>query len=158
MRDKRARTLDRPAFKVLGNRTLLEISQERPDSPEQLGEIKGVTDLILRRFGKDILHAISLGKKRGHGPIPKTESSNPRRRMDRQAERRVTALKKWRAERAKELSLDPGVLCPNSSLEAIAVANPKEGDAIRQLAELKGWFRQEFSEEVLGALSGGEPG
>ena len=89
--------------------------------------MKGVTELILRRFGRDILAAVQRGAKRAHGPIPRLEGNGGgRRRMDRRAERRLDALKRWRTERARELALDPGVLCPNTALEAIAFEDPDE--------------------------------
>jgi ribonuclease D len=124
LRDKRARELDRPAFKVLGNRTLLEIAERPPSKQADLGEIKGITELIQRRMGRDLMTAVREGKKTEHGPIPKLPSSG-RRRFDRQGERRLTALKGWRAEKATALNIDPGVLCPNAALEAIAWQDPK---------------------------------
>jgi ribonuclease D len=148
VRDKRARDLDRPPFKVLGNRTLLELSQTRPEQLDGLANIKGITELIIRRFGRDILAAIKRGEKREHGPVPKATSATPRRRMDRRAERRVATLKRWRTQRSKELALDPGVLCPNSSLEAIAIAHPREVSDLAEIPELKDWFRSNFGPEI----------
>ena len=110
---------------MLGNRTLLEIAERRPANERELAEMKGVTELILRRFGRDILAAVERGNKKAHGPIPRLEGGNGRRRMDRRAERRLEALKRWRSERARELALDPGVLCPNTALEAIAFDDPE---------------------------------
>ena len=83
MRDARARELDRPPFKVLGNRTLLEIAERKPRKLAELSEIKGITDLLLRRIGRDVMAAVRSGRKQDHGPIPKLPSSG-RRRMDRQ--------------------------------------------------------------------------
>ncbi len=145
-RDARAREIDRPPFKVLGNRTLLDISERKPTKLAELGEIKGITDLLLRRMGRDIMAAVRAGRKEDHGPIPKL--GNGRRRMDRPAEHRLGALKVWRAARAEELKLDPGVLAPNAVLEAVAWRNPSSGKDLEDLAELKGWFRREFGAEV----------
>jgi ribonuclease D len=75
--------------------------------------------------------------------------------MDRQAERRMTTLKQWRTRRATELSMDPGVLCPNSALEAIAWRDPRNARELSELPELKGWFVREFGGEVLAAISNG---
>ena len=159
MRDVRARDLDRPPFKVIGNRTLLEIAEQRPTSHEQLAEIKGFTELLLRRLGRDTLAAVRRGQKTQHGPIPKLGGA-PRRRIDRQAERRLAALKGWRAKRAAALDLDPGVLCPNTALEAIAWRAPEAVAELGELPELKGWFVREFGEEAIAAArsagSGGE--
>jgi ribonuclease D len=147
MRDARARELDRPPFKILGNRTLLEIAERKPRKLADLGEIKGITELLMRRIGRQVMAAVRAGRKEEHGPIPKLPSSG-RRRMDRQTERRVLALKRWRSRRASDLSLDPGVLCPNSSLEAIAWRAPRQSSDLDELPELKQWFRREFGEEV----------
>ena len=80
-RDARARTMDRPPFKVVGNRTLLEIAERRPVKLADLSKIKGITDLLARRIGKELIEAVKQGKGEEHGPIPKLSSG--RRRMDR---------------------------------------------------------------------------
>jgi len=147
LRDARARDVDRPPFKVLGNRTLLDIAERKPRKLADLAEIKGITDLLMRRMGRDIIAAVRSARKQDHGPIPKL--ANGRRRMDRQAERRLTALKSWRAKRAEDLSMDPGVLCPNSALEAIAWRAPQTVKDLGELRELKRWFAREFGSEVV---------
>jgi len=146
LRDKRARAIDRPPFKVLGNRTLLEIAENQPSRLSDLSMIRGITDLIMRRLGREVMEAIRTGRKKEHGPIPKL--SNGRRRMDRHTERRLVGLKKWRAACSKDLSIDPGVLCPNSSLEAIAFRDPQGASDLEELGELKRWFIREFGQEV----------
>ena len=154
-RDARAREIDRPPFKVLGNRTLLEIAEQKPKKLADLAQIKGVTDLIVRRLGREVMAAVRTGRKTDHGPIPKL-SSNSRRRMDRHAERRLQALKKWRARRAGELSIDPGVLCPNSALEAVAFRVPAKLEDLSDLSELKRWFVREFGSEVVSVVRGSD--
>jgi ribonuclease D len=147
MRDGRAREIDRPPFKVLGNRALLEIAENPPAKLDDLAQVKGISDLILRRMGGELMDAVRAGTKKPHGPIPKLPGTN-RRRMDRQAERRLAALKKWRATRSADVDMDPGVLCPNSALEAIAWRAPETPADLDGLSELKGWFLREFGSEV----------
>lgn len=151
LRDERAREIDRPPFKVLGNRTLLEISREQAADLDSLAEIKGVSELILKRFGKDLVAAVKKGLRKPHGPIPKLETS-VRRRMDRRTEKRLDALKDWRGPRAAALKLDPGVMCPNAALEAIVWANPTSAEDMKSIPELKSWFVREFADEILGVL------
>jgi ribonuclease D len=148
VRDARARELDRPAFKVLGNRTLMEIAERAPRKQADLADIKGVTDLILRRMGRDLMEAVRQGKKTEHGPIPKL-ANNGRRRLDRHGERRLTALKQWRGEKAIALAIDPGVLCPNSALEAIACSDPKTKAELQSMPGLKSWLTREFGSEIV---------
>jgi ribonuclease D len=153
MRDARAREVDRPPFKVLGNRTLMEIAQLQPTQQNDLAGIKGVTELILRRLGREILAAIGRGQLAPHEPLRKV--ANGRRRMDRRTERRVERLKRWRATRAKELGLDPGVFCPNTGLEAIAWRDPTMREDLVEVPELKRWFVGAFSQEIVEALRDG---
>ncbi len=154
VRDKRAREVDRPPFKVLGNRTLLELAQQLPGDSEELRRIKGVTDLIIRRMGRDLLTAVERGAKKRHGPLPKASGTGTgRRRMDRRTERRMNQLKRWRAKRAAELEMDPGVLCPNSALEAVAWRRPASVEDLHDVGELKSWFAREFGAEIVKAVS-----
>ncbi len=151
LRDKRARVIDRPPFKVLGNRTLLEISRAHAADLDTLAEIKGVTDLILKRLGKDLVAAVKKGLRKPHGPIPKLDTT-ARRRMDKRTEKRLAALKNWRGPRAEALKLDPGVLCPNAALESIAWADPENAEDMKALTELRSWFVREFASEIIGVL------
>jgi ribonuclease D len=153
MRDRRAREIDRPTFKVLGNRTLLELAESKPKRLTDLNGVKGVSDLIVRRMGNDILDAVKKGRSNTRSPAPKAAApTNGRKRIDRKTERMVNRLKRWRAARAQELELDPGVLCPNSSLEAIAWNNPENADSLKDVPELKGWLVKEFGEEIVGVV------
>lgn len=151
LRDARSREIDRPPFKVLGNRTLLEIAREKISDLDSLAEIKGITDLILKRLGKDLVASVKKGLRKPHGPIPRLDAT-VRRRMDRPTEKRLAALKAWRGPRAESLSLDPGVLCPNAALEAIAWASPASAEEMKGITELKGWFVREFADEIIGVL------
>ena len=69
--------------------------------------------------------------------------------MDRKTEKRLGALKDWRGPRADSLSLDPGVLCPNAALEAIAWTAPSKASDLQGLPELKRWFVREFADEIV---------
>ena len=72
--------------------------------------------------------------------------------MDRRTERRLAVLKRWRSERAHELELDPGVLCPNSTLEEIAFENPTTAHAVQRTPGVKPWFGRSFGAEVARSL------
>jgi ribonuclease D len=155
VRDRRAREIDRPPFKVLANRTLLEIAETKPRNEAQLAAVKGVTELVLRRLGREVLAAVEHGIEKKHGPLPRrSEGEGPvRRRIERHAERYVAALKRWRAARARELQIDPGVLFPNATLETIAAQRPSSRDELARMPGVKGWFARSFGSEVLEALA-----
>jgi len=157
MRDARARELDRPPFKVLGNGTILELAQKPPRSKRALAGRKGITDLVVRRLGPEILEAVDRGMDGPEHPvIEKKVSATPRRRLDRRAEVRLDLLKKWRAVRAKELGLDPGVFCPNVTLEEVAWTNPERPEDLEGLGQVKGWWARSFGAEVIEAIQPAE--
>ncbi len=142
VRDARAREIDRPPFKVLGNRTLLDIAKEQPLDAESLSAIKGVSDLIIRRMGKNILAAVKKGIKKPHGPIPKIdERYQPQAHgpPHRAAPRSPEGLAWTRARRtsistrACSARMPPSRRSPGS--------NPKSGErAGGRCPELKAWF------------------
>ncbi len=45
--------------------------------------------------------------------------------------------------------MDPGVLCPNSALEAVACGDPQTVEDLAEMPELKGWFRREFGAAIV---------
>lgn len=151
-RDMRAREVDRPPFKVLSNRALLEIAEAAPVTEAALARIKGVSRVIMRRMGKEVVRAVLRGAKKKHGPIPKGANGNAasRRRISGAAERHMVLLKNWRSKRARELDIEPGVLCPNTALLAIAGARPGDAGQLAALPEVKNWFARSFGDEITG--------
>ncbi len=54
-REELARALDRPPFKVIGERVMVEIARRRPRDAEDLRRIPGVSELFVRRLGAAIV-------------------------------------------------------------------------------------------------------
>ena len=153
LRDKRAREGDRPPFKVMGNGTLLDLAQNPPLSRRALAKRRGITDLVLRRLGQELVDAVQRGLEGPeHPPLERKPQHNGRRRLDRRGEARLEELKRWRALRARELGLDPGVFCPNASLEEIAAAQPRSIEELRALGPVKSWWAEHFGGELLRLL------
>jgi ribonuclease D len=156
MRDRRARALDRPPFKVLGNGTLLDLAQNPPRSRRSFLKRKGITDLVMHRMGQELEEAIARGVEGPeHPPLERRSAEEgSRRRLDRRGEARLGRLKQWRLERAGALELDPGVFCPNAALEEMAAAAPAHVDELRRLPTLKRWWIDAFGKEVCTLLAG----
>ena len=150
MRDRRARGLDRPPFKVLGNGTLLDLAQNPPRSRRAYAKRRGVTELVMRRMGNELIEAVTRGIEGAeHPPLERKSSGNGRRRLDRRGDARLQKLKQWRATRARERDLDPGGFCPNATLEEIACEARGSVEDLRGLLLLKNWRIDEFGAEIL---------
>jgi len=58
LREAKASEADRPPFKVLGEQAMLEIARRKPEGPEALARVPGVTPQVLRRMGEAIREAL----------------------------------------------------------------------------------------------------
>jgi ribonuclease D len=157
MRDEHARGRDRPPFKILGNGVLLDLAHQPPRAKRALQGRRGISELVVRRLGRDILAAVKRGLEAPEPAAPKIKSGPPqRRRLDRRGEARLDALKRWRARKARDLDLDPGVFCPNAALEEIAHAEPRTVDGVRRLPAVKPWWCDAFGEELIEFIGAAE--
>lgn len=59
LREERARALDRPPFKVLGEQAMIEIARRRPRTEPEVCRIPGVTPSVLRRIGSGLLAVLN---------------------------------------------------------------------------------------------------
>jgi ribonuclease D len=145
-RETEAERRDIPTFKVLGTSVLVELAKESPTSSEGMLRIQGITRKVLRLWGDGILAAIEQGLAGGPLPWRAPRPRRPRKIHPRSSER-FLRLKAIRDRRAEEMGMDPGLLCPNSSLKALASSLPADIGA--RLSEvLKEWQRQILAEEV----------
>ena len=57
-REERARALDKPPFKVVGEDALVEIARRRPSTLREMEGIPGVTPRVRERAGDALLAAL----------------------------------------------------------------------------------------------------
>ena len=84
----------------------------------------------------------------GPGPPARNNWKAP----GRAARLRLEALKTWRIEKAKALSLPIGVVFPAHLLEPLAISPPADLDEFARLPEMRRWRVHEFGEEVIRLL------
>ena len=152
-RDSVAAEMDRATFRVVGNEVLLSIARTQPQTPSDLGAIKGMPRGILERRGQEILAAVRRGMSVPEEQLPRFPRS-PRWDKDPGLDSRVALLKNARDAAAARLSLDPGVLCSRERLEAIARKNPASTDEMCEVPGVRRWHAAEMGEAFLSALRG----
>ena len=138
MRDRRAGEADLSPFRILSDETLLALAKKRPVESSNLNGVRGVTPLVRRRIGTDILQAVQAGLEVPEADRPVPPRGRPRRKSAA-SQARLERLREWRKTRASELGLDPGVLCPQSTLEALAAAGPGALDRPEEIPGLRAW-------------------
>lgn len=150
-RESTASEIDRASFRVMGNEVLLMLAEHPVADLDALGKLRGVGREALGRWGEAILEAIRRGEAVPEGELPKFERG-PRRVVDPELDARMEKLKSTRNVEAERLGLQPGVLCPNGTLEQVARLQPKTLDELAEAPSLREWQRQEIGAALLAAL------
>lgn len=150
-REKKARAMDLPTFKVVGTERLLKIAQHRPRGRRELEATQALTPRQAARFGADILAAVREGMKMPGNSLPGFEPL-ARHKRDLAAERLLRKLKEARDEKAAEVRLDPGFLLPNATLKAVARLHPRDLTAIKESGLLKDWQLEVIGEALAACL------
>jgi ribonuclease D len=156
-REQLARGADRPPFKVVGDDTLFALATSLPTTVSALAEIRGCTPRVVGRFGAPLLDAIGRGLALDPSAWPVLKKF-PRPPGNPAAARRAEALKRWRADAATRVALDPGVLLPNRLISAIADAAPRDARALGAIEGVRRWRAAAFGDELLAALSATDGG
>jgi ribonuclease D len=152
LRRKIARKKDKPLFKVIQNKSLLNLSVEKPHSIKRLENMATLSPNQIKMYGQQFLDAIGTAMQLPSESLPKY----PRKKappMAPQVGKRVKALKDWRDSQAKKLKIDPALLFTNALIGTIAVKNPTTLRAISKLKDMKNWQKREFGREIIAILA-----
>jgi ribonuclease D len=152
-RDDVAAELDRASFRVMPNEALLALAATPPVSKDALKAVPGVSERLVDQRGDALLEALARGQAVPERDLPRFPRGE-RRTPDPAFDRRVEKLKAVRNAAAERLKLDPGVLCPRGTLEAVAWANPKSESELRVVPDVRKWQVEVLGKDFLGALAG----
>src|SRR5207248_462168 len=121
-RDQIARRLDRPPFKVAGEKTLLDIARAKPATADDLARVPGLPRQGNARLAAELFAAVQTGIAAGapppKPPVPRLEGEEARARRSREE-----ALRAWRKRVAAAKKLPPMAVLPSYSLDDL-VRNP----------------------------------
>jgi len=151
LRDRIARKLDIPAFKVLNNSVLLDLARRPPNSSREIFKQPGISFRVARKFASDILQAITnaLAEDVSFLEIPVRNNWKP---PSRTTKLRLEALRLWRQDKARELGLQVGIVFPANLLENLAASPPANLQSFEDLPAMRKWRVREFGEEILQIL------
>ncbi len=152
MRQDIARKKDRPPFKVMGNKAIMEIVQAQPKSRKALKNTGAFSGKQLAMYGDEVVKAIAeaLALPQAALPVyPRQKRSSPSPQMTR----RLKCLKEWRDERAAGLYLSPGLIFPKSLLVAVGEKNPASLAELDRIENLRQWQKENFGREIVSLLN-----
>ena len=146
-RERMARTMDRPVFKVINDQTLFEIARQAPKDLQALGRIRGMNEQQVRRHGARLLEAVQRGLNDPPLYPPKTQRPNDHvlQRLDR--------LRRWRKTTAQSLGVDSDIILPRDLMYTVAEEGPRTSEELDNLLEEVPWRREHFGEQILATVN-----
>jgi ribonuclease D len=150
-RERRAEATDTPAFRILGNESLLKLAAALPASETELRTVPGVLPR-LQRQADEVLGAVRRALELPEAELPALPRST-RPVVSELALRRIERLKAWRSRKGEELGLDGSVVLPQRLIERLAGAVPADTEELRRVEGLRLWRVAAFGTELLAAVS-----
>jgi len=136
-REARAAAEDIPPFRIMQPETVLRLAGEPPADLDALAAFRGVGHGVARRHGRALLALLASPPA-----VPARQPGQPFVR-DREREDKIKQIKVLRDEVALGLGLDPVIVAPRASLEAIVEMLPAS------TVELAGCVGRRWRAEVL---------
>lgn len=144
-RDERARSLNRPPFRVMSDEVLVRLARARPRTLAELAAQGRFPRYWVRRYGPAILEAVARGED---GPVPEM----PCLTYSEDARERYQALRQWRRRVAEARGVDPDVILPNAVLRALAARAPQTLDELAEVNGMGPWARETWGPDILRVL------
>jgi len=131
-RQRKAKKVNLPPFKVINNKTLLELVHARSHNKREIMAITGITMTVWRRYGQELLNTIRRGERCLASKVPqiKRKHSDGQSFVRGEDRKLVDALKKWRSAIAQERGIHPLAVMPGYALETITGQKPRNAEAI----------------------------
>lgn len=155
-REEQARREDRPPFKIIDQRTLVEISRQQPGDMAALRLVAGMSGGQVQRYGAALLQAIGRGRQASPPTPPKRSNNGGNGRPDPKTVERYDALRAWRTERAAQRGVDPDVILTNDQLMTIARQVPTSLEELAAAHVMGPWKQQEYGAAILSLLRDGQ--
>lgn len=145
-REREARRLDRPPFKVIGDRTLIEIAGLRPTQLSQLRRVPGMTEGQIARHGRSLLLAVARGAKAAPPRLP------PHKPIDPVVLERYERLRQWRKRVAAQRGVEADVVVGNAALMALARRRVRDASDLEGIQGLGAWRRKTYGPAIIAIL------
>jgi ribonuclease D len=163
-REDRAQSENRPPFKVISNKVLVALGERRPQDAKALGQEKGISPRMVRRYGDGILAAIRRGMQEPLGwrerPRPangskRSADGRPNGRPSAACQARFEALRTWRNSTAEARGVEPDIVFTNHALWSVACSNPRSRADLARNGALAPWQIEEFGDDLLKVVRDG---
>jgi ribonuclease D len=144
-------SLNQAALHVLQDGALVRLATRRPNRPEKIHEIRGISKVILDHHVDELLRVIDEARHADHPPERLPRRTDYERPSELE-QRRLKSLKKWRNKTAKELGIPTEFIGTNATFEKIAASPPSTIDELLEFDEILPWQVERFGDVILSRL------
>jgi ribonuclease D len=148
-REELARRTDTAPNRIAGDKVLVDLATRPPAGTHELAR-RGMRRQAVRDFGEQLLAALV--------DPPAAPGPTAGRRPTDEDRAKADELRVIRAGIARDLGLDPGVLCPSRGLMGALLTEPADGEALRTVLGLRHWQWEQVGPAFCEALGIGEAG
>lgn len=149
-REEQAKRQNRPHFKIIGDRTIIELARLSPTHPEGMEGVYGMSPGQIRRYGRQLARIIERALTDPAPRWPKRSNRRPSEVVSSRYER----LHYWRKERARARGVESDVIVSRDALWELARANPSCVADLSSINGLGPWRRATYGEDILEVLAG----
>jgi ribonuclease D len=152
MRQKIAQQQDKPLFRIIGNKSLLKLAETRPSNLNKLRKTDILGSKQIDRYGKSVVAAVTRTLQIPTKNLPRY----PRKTapmVPSIVAKRVKELRIWRDQMARQLKVDPAIICTKALISSIAVQKPAIIGSLAKIKELKAWQIKEFGRDIINILN-----
>lgn len=149
-REAEAEKRDVPVFKIMGDKTLMALAREAPQTREALDEVRSLSTLQKRRYSTDILDAVQRGLKAKPPRPPRRRNDS---RPDEDVQLRYELLHTWRKERGLARGVASDVIVSKDALWEIAQKAPQTRDELADIDSLGPWRTKTYGDDILEVLA-----
>ncbi len=152
VRDDIGRTKDRPVFKIIGNKALMQMAVTKPVTLEELNKSGLLSKRQFAMYAGAVVQAINTAMSLPVSKLPLYPQSR-RRPRDNGHTKRMKALKEKREAMANFYNLSPGTLLSNTQIINIAHSRPSDKKQLKAVGGVRTWQAEAFGQELLDALN-----
>lgn len=137
-----AQQLNRPLFKVFGDKTLADIAINCPGNMKDLSGLNVLSPKQIQRHGRTLLQLVQRGLDGEPLTLPRPTRPDERYLL------RLEALRNWRKEKGRETNVESDVILPRDLMYTLANRNPQSPEALAEVMSDFPWRLSKLGDEI----------
>jgi len=146
-----AKQKDRPMFKIFSNAAVLKIVKTRPLTIGQLEKTGALSRKQIGMYGEALIQKVQQalakpGAELLRYPHKRAPMVKPKIR------RRIKALKTWRENKARQIGIEPALVCSKVVMADLAAKLPNRVSQLKEIKDMRTWQKKVWGEEIITLL------